>query len=365
MKTILIAHNYSEVSFAAMSYHLAHYLADKGHMVVFISHQPYFEKKQIIVKDKGQLIVYSWPTLKRPTAISDFLWYAKIHRMYKPEIIIGHFVGSNITIMVSKLLSFGKVRTFEYYHTLTSQLLADHKKINLKQKILFFRKKIFYKILCDTLVCPSELARKDAKQFYAIDKAVVVLNPMIDRFKHKELLPKDSIVVSYLGRLDPSKGVVDLITAFKKYKLQVSSSIIVLRIAGTGVQQDEIQEMIHEVAGIQYLGGLAYGAIDTYLSKSHFTIIPSKFDNLPTVGLESIMNQTPLLISNTTGLTHYLTTGKDCFKFDSTIDAMVKLFDKVEHAIPMQEQMGKEARASFLEKFSMEMYCENFYTLMK
>jgi hypothetical protein len=36
MKTILIAHNYSEVSFSVMSYQLAHHLANEGHFVVFI-----------------------------------------------------------------------------------------------------------------------------------------------------------------------------------------------------------------------------------------------------------------------------------------------------------------------------------------
>jgi glycosyltransferase involved in cell wall biosynthesis len=365
MQTILIAHNYSEVSFAAMSYHLAHYLADKGHRVVFISHQPYFDKMQVIPKGKGELIIYSWPSRKRPTGLSDFLWYAKIHWKYRPKIIVGHFVGSNITITVSKCLSFGRVRTFEYYHTLTNQLLTDHKKIDLKQRLLFFRKKMFYKILCDTLVCPSDMARSDAKQFYTIDKAVVLLNPMLDRFSFKKVLSTDSIVVSYLGRLDPSKGVVDLVAAYLKYKGQVPETKIVLQIAGSGAQLSEIQEMIKDTVGIHYVGGLAYDGIDAYLSQSHFAIIPSKFDNLPTVGIESMMNQTPLLLSNTTGLTPYLTAGKECFKFDATQIAMVELFAKVEDSISFQEQMGKEARATFLEKFSMDRYCETFYTLLK
>jgi glycosyltransferase involved in cell wall biosynthesis len=365
MKTILIAHNYSEVSFAAMSYHLANYLAEKGHKVVFISHQPYFEKKQIITKDKGQLIVYSWPSTKRPTRLSDFLWYGSIHRAYKPEIIIGHFVGSNIAITVSKFLSFGKVKTFEYYHTLSSQLLADHGKINLKQSILFLRKKLFYKHLCDTLVCPSELAKKDARHLYAIDKSIVLLNPMPDRFLYKAVLPTDVIVVSFLGRLDPSKGVINLVAAFKKYKERIPSSKIVLRIAGTGAEQLAIQEMIVGTAGIEFLGGLSYDAIDAYLSQTHFTIIPSKFDNLPTVGLESLMNQTPLLISNTTGLTPYVTDGVDCFKFEPTIDGIIKMLERVETNTEKWEAMAIAARLTFTKNFSIETYCNAFLKIIE
>jgi hypothetical protein len=53
MKTIIIAHNYSEESFSAMSYHLAHHLASLGNRVIFISHRPYFSEKRIIKKVNG------------------------------------------------------------------------------------------------------------------------------------------------------------------------------------------------------------------------------------------------------------------------------------------------------------------------
>ena len=55
MKTILIAHNYSETSFSAMSYHLAHHLADLGHKVVFISHKPYFSEKLVINANNNRI----------------------------------------------------------------------------------------------------------------------------------------------------------------------------------------------------------------------------------------------------------------------------------------------------------------------
>lgn len=364
MKTILIAHNYSEVSFSAMSYHLAHHLAELGHHVVFISHHPYFPKKKLVVKDAGKITVCSWPTTKRPTSLKDVFWYSQMHFKYKPDVVIGHFVGSNISILVSKLLSFGTVKTFEYYHTLTDQLLTDLKKITLKQKILFFRKKVFYDLFCDAIVCPSKLAQKDFELFHNNKKGQVLLNPMTDRFKKKKALATDSIKLSYLGRLDVSKGVVDLIEAYKIYKESVVHSKIILNIAGTGSQEVKIKELVNTISGITYLGGLPYGAIDDYLNSCHFAVIPSKFDAFNVVGIESLMNQTPLLISNTTGLADYLTDGKECFKFDSDIASMILLFERVESNLDVQEQMSKEARATFLDKFSMEVYCSTFSTLI-
>ena len=364
MKTILIAHNYSENSFATMSYYLANHLADTGNKVIFISHHPYFSEKQIIKKEKGELIIYSWPTQKRPTSVKDVIWFAKIYLKYKPEIIIAHFVGSNITISLSKILSLGKAKTFEYYHTLRNQIIEDVSKETWKQSFFFNRKKIFYKLFCDVIICPSELANKDLKLFFGIKKGLVILNPMMDRFERKISISDDSIVISYLGRLDPSKGLIDLISAFEAYKKKTTNSKLILNIAGIGRQELEIIELVKNNDSIHFVGGLSYDKIDAYLNKSHFTIIPSKFDNLPTVGLESMMNKTPLLISNTTGLTDYLVDGKECYKFDATIDSMILLFERVENNFQHCEQMGIEARATFLDKFSMAEYCNSVSELI-
>ncbi|MGV8947220.1 MAG: glycosyltransferase family 4 protein [Lutibacter sp.] len=360
MKTILIAHNYTENSFAAMSYHLAHHLANLGHKVVFISFRPYFAEPQDIITKNGKIIVCSWPTKNRPTSLSDFIWFSKMYLKYKPEIIIGHFVGSNITASVSKLMSLGKTKTFVYYHTLSSQILTDGKKQSFKQTLLKLRKKFFYQLFCDVLVCPSSLAKKDLSDYYAINKGVVVLNPMTDRFREKINISNDKIIVSFLGRLDLSKGVIELVAAFKLFLEKVPTSKMILNIAGSGSQQAEIIKLIKQTPSINYLGALSYDKIDEYINESHFTIIPSKFDNLPTVGLESMMNATPILISNTTGLTEYLTEGKECFKFDANIADMVKLFEKIENNFELHKQMSIDARATFLNKFSIEEYCNQF-----
>lgn len=364
MKTIVIAHNYTESSFASMSYSLAHHLADLGNRVVFISHHPYFLESQIVQKEIGEIIVCSWPTKKRPTSVKDLFWYAKLYYKYKPSAIIGHFVGSNITVAVSKILSFGKVKTIEYYHTLSSQILTDMGRISLQQRLIFLRKKIFYQWFCDIIICPSELAKKDLKQYYGSQRGFVLVNPMADRFKEKAFIPQDVIVISYLGRLDMSKGVEDLILGFDAYKIKFKDAKIILNIAGTGSQGVKIKELAENNKSIHFFGGLAYDKIDEYLNKSHYVIIPSKYDNLPTVGLEALMNQTPLLLSNNTGLEHYLSDGKECFKFDPNADAINQLFEKVENNFNQQQLMALNARATFISTFTIERYCKTFEKIL-
>lgn len=356
MKTILIAHNYSKNSFATMSYHLAHELANLGCRVVFISYRPYFSEKQIIKKGKGSIIIYSWPTKNRPTSIKDFLWYSKIYLKYKPEIILGHFAAGNIVNVVSKILSFGKARTMVYYHTLISQIVMDKKRNTFKMILLRLRKRMFYHFFCDTVICPSIIAKEDLLQHFCINKGSVVLNPMSDRFRKSTIISKENIIISYLGRLDISKGVLDLIEAFKVYKGGNPSTKIILNIAGSGSEKADVIKMINDDSDINFFGELEYNQIDEYLSNGHFTIIPSKLDNLPTVGIESLMNRVPLLISNGTGLTEYLTDGEDCFKFEPNLNEVVITFERVENNFHLQKEMANIARITFEKKFTISNY---------
>ncbi|MRX67886.1 Glycosyltransferase involved in cell wall bisynthesis [Flavobacterium resistens] len=363
-ETILIAHNYSEDSFASMSYYLANHLADLGNRVVFISHKPFFNEMKTIKKQKGEIIICSWPTERRPTSIKDALWYSKLYFKYKPTIVIGHFVGANIAIGLSKLLSFNSVKTFSYYHTLMGQIALDSKGRNLKRNILIFRKSIFYKFFCDVIICPSDLAQEDLKKSYNLKKGLVVLNPMKDRFQSKSIQNENKIIISYLGRLDPSKGILELVEAFVSYRTKNKLSNLFLNIAGTGSLEGKIKKMIINEEAIKFFGGISYDKVDDYLLRSHFVIIPSKIDNLPTVGLESLMNSTPLLISNFTGLANYLQDGLDCFKFDPNLESMVSLFNKVENNFPKYNEMSENARITFLEKFEISNYCNNFSNML-
>src|SRR5690606_30831658 len=126
--------------------------------------------------------------------------------------------------------SLGTVKTFIYYHTLSSQMKMDSKRKKWKDFFFKQRKKAFYKIFCDYLICPSELAKEDLKTFFNVKNGIVVLNPMRDRNHKTDFINEISspIIISYLGRLDLSKGVLELIEAFENYMLKNPQSSLIL-----------------------------------------------------------------------------------------------------------------------------------------
>lgn len=224
---------------------------------------------------------------------------------------------------------------------------------------------MFYKSFSDVVICPSEVGKEDLKKYYSVSKGRVVVNAISDRFDTEKELPENTITISYLGRFDPTKGVMDLVSAFQNYVDQIPETRLRLRMAGSGVQKEAIEQKCAYVSKIQFVGYLPYPEVDAYLRESHYAIIPSKFDNLPTVGIEALMNKTPLLISNTTGLTRYLTEGKDCYKFDPNVPEMMRIFSTVEANKDGYSEMSSKARETYLNTFSIANYCHAMTNLIE
>lgn len=366
MKTILIAHNYTTKSYSDMSYTLAHHLADNGYNVVFISHNPYFDKSFSVKKNNGEITVYSWSSQKRPTGFQDAVWFAKIYFKHKPKVIIGHFVGSNFSTILSKCFSFGNVKTFEYYHALYEQILFDKSISKLKRNFLFFRKKLIYKYFINNLICPSKLANDDLIKYFKLDKGITVLNPLRDRYveNNKFETNNEQKLITFLGRLDEAKGIEDLIIAFNLYVQNYPNTSIRLRLIGKGNLANFVKENRNLNDKIQFIEGISYEEVDTFLSESYFTIIPSKSDNLPTVGIESLMNAVPIIISNATGLTHYLTDNVNCFKIDSNSNAIYEIFEKIEFQDFNYSKMRLNARLVYKEHFAMDNYIRSIVKIL-
>lgn len=366
MSTIFICHNYLDESFASMSFHLANFLAENGNKVLFISKYPYFNHPKTIQQRKGELILCSWPSKTKSTSPKDFIWFAGLYKKHLPQVIIGHHNGSITSFIAGKLLSLGKVKTLEYYHTCTDQYIADKNGLNLRLRIFLLRRHFFFHLFCDQVICPSMYAKNDLESYFNYNKGINILNPLPDRYKGETIKKEPgNILISYIGRLDPTKNVPEMVRAFEIHLEKYPDSKIRLRIAGSGILEKEIQKLVDKNPKVEFVGFLQYEKVDLYMAESHFVIIPSKFDNLPTVSLESLMNATPILISQTSGTSYYLEHGKDSFIFEKDIESMVNIFKKVENCSPAEiETMSKNARGSFERLFNFENYFKEIQKVM-
>lgn len=361
---ILIAHNYSTKSLSVMSYSLAHYFTERGNKVIFISYRPYYYKPQLNTINGGELLILSWPTYARPTRINDFIWFAKIYYKHRPTIIIGHFVGSIISILVSKILSLGRAETYCYYHTLSTQLNEYNKDKNILYYIKYLRKKIFYKYFCTKILATSNKANKDFRNYYGATNSTSHLTPISDRFNATIIKRGGNIVVGFLGRLHESKGLMPLISAFEKYWKLYPEKDIILKISGSGSLKNQVIKLSKQYTNCKYLGELEYDEIDTFIQSATAMIIPSISDNLVTVGIETLMHQKPLIISSNTGLSEYLSPDYDCIEIDSTFESIFNIICQISNHQINLRKISENGRKTYLKNFTIKDYCHQMATII-
>ena len=133
--------------------------------------------------------------------------------------------------------------------------------------------------------------------------------------------------------------------------------------AGAGQLSKFVEEKANQLEYIKYVGKIPYREVDNFIKINYFMIIPSLSDNLPTVGLESLMNGTPLLLSNQTGLAEFCSDGKDSFIFTPDEQGIYSALKKMIQ-VRDYEQMSKNARETYKKYFSMESYIKKMKKIL-
>ncbi len=348
-----------------MSYHLALFLAEKGHDVVFISYRPYFHSPIIKNINKNKIFIYSWKTIGRPVKFIDALWVLHIYMVHQPKIIIGHFTGAKLAIILCKLFSLGTTKTLCYYHTLSSQLNKNNDRSYLFSKIIKLRTKIFYRIFCTKILATSKKALDDYHDFFGNQNGIAHLTPLPDRKKTGLFNDLNGLTIGYLGRLDESKGIIPLFSAFEKFWSRYPNTNIRLKIAGDGKLLSTVRSFSNIHDKCDFLGHLNYSDIDNFIISSSAIIIPSISDNLVTVGIETLMNGKPLIISENTGLSGYLNPGIDCLIIKPEKGNIYSVIKDIEMKNIDLNTIARNGRITFLKFFTTTKYLKTMTQIIE
>lgn len=352
-KKILIAHNWSDNSYAAQSKKLAIEFS-KSNKVVFIN-----ALKRNLIKEKinENLDIMEWAG-KRPTGFKDFLFVKKLIQKFKPDITISHFGAVNFTILASWLANVAK--RICYYHTLTTQNELDVHKPFVVQQLQVLRKKMVYR-LATHVVCVSEAARQD-----------LIINLKVNEKKLRVLhnaIPPSPVVntastlqFGFVGRLNYSKGVDILINAFET--LINKGYDITLAIAGNGSDENQLLEMVSQkklTNKITFLGKLPYLQIAPFLAGCYCMVLPSRSDNLPTVVIEAMSTKTPVIAARVGGVAELIKDGENGLLFSANdVAGLANAMEQLINNNHLRTTLAINALASFNNNYSIENYTDRF-----
>jgi glycosyltransferase involved in cell wall biosynthesis len=321
-KTIFIAHNWSYHSFSAMSYYLALNLSELHRVVFFNVKGP----RNGYTKINDSLEVYDWPH-KRPTKLKDFLFFFKLLRKYKPDIVLAHFSSVNICVLGARL--FNIKNNYCYFHTLVEQNILDlagKKPSGFGYKVDIFKKGLVYK-LAGNIIAVSQYAKKDIIKYFHVnpDKIRVIYNGIADTACRNNYT---AIKIGFVGRFDYSKGLDVLINAIG---LLLGRGIdVTLEIAGSGKQREALEAHIQSKGwqgAIRFLGPVPYEEIHNFISSNYLLVVPSRIDNLPSVVIEAFSTQTPVVAANVGGIPELIEHNKNglLFKTEEISDLAEKI----------------------------------------
>jgi glycosyltransferase involved in cell wall biosynthesis len=129
------------------------------------------------------------------------------------------------------------------------------------------------------------------------------------------LVDEGNAVITYVGRLDPEKGVEKLIDAFAR--LESKRPRVSLVLAGKGSEQEKLELLARDRGvgqKVRFLGYVAGPALEALYKVSNLLVCPSLYEPFGIVPLEGMINRVPVIVSDTGGMSEIVEHGRSGLK---------------------------------------------------
>lgn len=116
-------------------------------------------------------------------------------------------------------------------------------------------------------------------------------------------LPEDGLIISYVGKLVPRKGVDVLIEALGLLRERVRP-LPLLVAAGIGEMRDDLERRAGELGfadRVRFVGKVAHDSVAEYMSVGDVFVLPSYSEGLPTVACEALNCGVPMVATAVDG----------------------------------------------------------------
>lgn len=190
-----------------------------------------------------------------------------------------------------------------YDYTVDRWLTIEAQKIILLSKSLISRTEKLRIKVSKTVVIPSGV---DSKHF---DPERSEVRRKATRIKDR-LNIGDEIVIGYVGRLYPAKGLNYLLHAVKR--LQERYPNLTVLIVGDGAARNELEKMARDLNVRSLFTGWQHD-IAPYYSIMDIFVLPSLFEGLPNVILEAMAMRIPVVATEVGGNPDILLNGENGF----------------------------------------------------
>lgn len=230
-----------------------------------------------------------------------------------------------------------------YDWTIERFISGNAKKLILLSKSLISRTRKLGVADNRVLVIPSgvDCTRFDPKSPEVKRKAA----ELRDHFQ----IAQDEIVIGFIGRLVPAKGLVYLLSAIEQIGREFSN--VVLLIVGDGPQRTELQ-LKAKASNLKTVFTGYQTNTPPYYSLMDVFVLPSLFEGLPGVVLEAMAMEKPIVATNVGGTSDLVIEGKNGF--------LVPIKDSEKIALGLRKLMSDESLRVKMGRASREIVQNGF-----
>lgn len=279
-----------------------------------------------------------------------------------------------------------------HYTNWSFYLLGNRKKLNeilnnieenqnhLVYKSFISEKKIM--ALSDRIISISHHSYKDIIKLYQVTKEKITLIPhgLQDYFlsmseeekkekRNRYGFSPDSQILIFAGRIDPIKGIEDLIYSFSLLVKQYPKMQLI--IAGDGDFNSIYTKLNPFWSKIVCTGFIKKDTLYDLFSISDIGIIPSHHEEFGFVALEMMMMGLPLIVRDTTGLSELVKNGETGIIIPSDFQFKKMLCKAILSILKdkdLKHKLSYNGRKLFLETYSFSSFQKNmhkFYSELK
>lgn len=294
----------------------------------------------------------------------------KIDNSYHKVVIEG---DSSLILPISKKVNKEKI----YLHIHHDPLNTNHDT---------FRNEL---LMCKKIISVSNYVNKGLFKCVAPKhlKAEVLLNCTDTRNFDKNLYKEESIdyrkkygvndndiVIMFVGRPVPQKGVKELLLAFKELVNSYNNvKLLIVGNSGFGIETTtNYDEILLEIASqikdkVVFAGFIHNKQLPMIHSIADIAVVPSIYDEpAGLVVIEALASGLPLIITDSGGMPEYI--NNECAKIVTRNENIINnLKESIEELLvdkKLREDMGKKAHI-FAQRFSEEIYYKEFISILK
>jgi glycosyltransferase involved in cell wall biosynthesis len=301
--------------------------------------------------------------------IFSYFKIKKILAKEKPDVVITHNL-MGIGFLIPHLLKKLKIKHVHTVHDVQlvtpSGLILKDQENNFSHKffkIIGYPKLMSYLMASpDIVISPSKFLFDFYKQsnFFSKSKKFILPNP-IKPWIRRNRKPSPNLQLIYLGQINKAKGILDLISNFRKIKLPH----IRLDIVGVGEDLNKAKKLAKGDKRIRFYGWINHEKLVPLLSKADITIVPSLcYENSPAVISESLSMGLPVIVSDIGGAAELVKEGVNGWTypagdFDILNKKIISLYKQREKI----SQMADNCRLSITD-YTVENYTSNLLKII-